>query len=666
MTAPTAVGAQVDVLPDRPLGAALPRLQRPADPDRSHRAPLHRQPKGATPAAPRPGWRRYHGVRSGRRYTGRYEVRERVPGWLLIAGIVALAALLRATRLSESYDLFVDEPFYTMLGQSVAHGHLPYATGSRFFLHPPGFFPVEALWVHLTGNGGHILDQVFRMRYLVVIIAAAEAGLMCAIGSRLAGRKAGMIAGVAFAINPWLIRQQSIVLLEPAALLWVLIGYWLVLTLSPKSHGRGGRLLLAGFCFGMGVLSKEFALAITFLPLALIGWRQWGITRREAAVTLGAACMPYLVWFFIVLDSGSLGQWWVQTTSGFRRGVGVSQQSGFNAPNAPSFVSVLITNLYQFWTCYALLAVGLATLPYLLRRKSLPPLRMLGAFLLGGLLLISYCVLAGANEEQFLNYVLIPAILAVGVGLSRLWERGLSGFVIPVNWPGADRRPALRAPVVARPAMASETVALASRSSAPLRQLLEDLQATVPPERPQVPASERFVAVLKWPFQLLRRLAALIWWTGQRVVERISARLAPVAARTSKQRVRTVLAALATVAVLSDLANWTYTHTVPDNGTKQIAAWAYAHIPTTTPIATTNPVQREIFIYYPMVNDTAVDSLAKSPVKAKYIAVFWKQVDQGYASIGWSSLHQQLKGAKVVFSTSDRSNGRMEIYQVGS
>jgi hypothetical protein len=659
MTAATHVGPATDVLPatDSP-----PALEAPSERAKAHRAALHRQPKGAPVPAPKPGWRRYHGVRSGRRYTGRYEVRERVPAWLLIAGIMTLAFLLRATRLSESYDLFVDEPFYTMLGQSVAHGHLPYATGSRFFLHPPGFFPVEALWVHLTGDGGRILDQVFRMRYLVAIIASVEAGLMCAIGSRLAGRKAGLIAGVAFAINPWLIRQQSIVLLEPAALVWVLMGYWLVLTLSPKSNARGGRLLAAGFCFGMGVLSKEFSVAITFVPLALIGWRQWGITRREASITLAAACMPYLVWFFIVLDSGSLGDWWVQTTAGFRRGVGVSQQSGFNAPNAPSFLSVIITNLYQFWTCYTLLAVGLATLPYLLRRKSLPPLRMLGAFLLGGLLLITYCVLAGANEEQFLNYVLIPAILATGVGLSRLWERGVSGFVTPVTWPGADRRPHLRtpAPTPVRPAIDVP----GGRSSAPLRQLLADLQTFVPPEKPPVPASERFLHALTWPFRLVRRLAALIWWTGQRTVERVSAWFAPIAARTSKQRVRSILAAVATVAILSDLANWTYTHTVPDNGTEQMAAWVYGHIPTTTPIATTNPVQREIFIYYPMVEDTAVDSLAKSPVKAKYVAVFWKQVDQGYASIGWTDLHQQLRGAKVVFSTTDRSNGRMEIYQV--
>jgi 4-amino-4-deoxy-L-arabinose transferase-like glycosyltransferase len=362
--------------------------------------------------------------------------RRHLANWLLPVLVVVLAVGLRLVNLTSSYDLFIDEPFYVTLGQSVAAGHMPFAAGSLFFLHPPGHALLVALWIRTAGGvSGSIIEQVFALRYLNVLFAAATSLLLYLIGRRLSDPTAGLIAAILFAVSPWFIRQNSFVLLETSTLTFVLAGFLALLFLPSSTRRRRVMLVLIGLSFGYGILIKEFAVFVTMVPMVLIAWRRPEVTprhrktraeapilrRSEAALVIAAACVPYGIWCLVIVMNGDFAQFWTQTTSGFRRASGLQKISGFNQTGTPSFVSTILANMSQFWTTYLLMGLGAVCSIYLLRQGS-ARLRVLGAFAFGSLPLLGYSVVFGANEEQFYYYLLIPSALAVGVSGRQIWR----------------------------------------------------------------------------------------------------------------------------------------------------------------------------------------------------------------------------------------------------
>ena len=487
------------------------------------------------------------------------------------AGIFFLTLLLRAFRLSDSYDIFVDEPFYVALGKSVAQGHLPYATGSLFFLHPPGHSLLEAGWMHVTAiQGGDAVETVFAMRYLTVAFACITSVLLYLFGCRLGGRFAGITAASLFAISPWFVRQNSFVLLETCAMAFVMAGFLALMHLP--SRGTRLRLLALvgiGLAFGFGVLIKEFAVFVTVLPLAVLGWRRdarrttdlsdpeplrrWPIARAEAVMVIAVTCVPYVLWCVIVALTGNLSEFWNQTSSGLSRAAGSSQTTGFNSPGAPSFVSTIMSNVTQFWTTYLTLAFGSIAI----LRLFLSPdraMRLLGAFGIGAMPLLAYSATLGANEEQFYYYLLIPAALALGVAANAAWRAG--GRLI--------RRTLL--------------------------------------------------------------VVAIVW-------------------------------------AASDMTNWVVLHTGQDNGVQQMDQWMREHVAEGTTIGVTNSVQRDFLERYNMVDDVSIGAL-DSARGARYLVVFDRQVQQGYAFIGPDDLAEQVRHRPRVFSTYGRSNGEIDVYSL--
>lgn len=364
----------------------------------------------------------------------------RLWGWLLPLLLVVLAVGLRWFRLATSYDLFIDEPFYLTLGQSVADGGLPFAAGSYFFLHPPGYSVLAALWIQLTGgSSGTIIEQVFQLRHLNVLFAGVSTALLYLIGRRVSGVAVGLIAAIAFAISPWLIKQNSFVMLETSSLTFVLAGFLILLSLPDSRRGRPWALVAVGLSFGYGVLIKEFAVFVTILPILVIclrrarpagrhgleravGPRQPLISRAEGALVIAATCVPYVIWVLVVLLSGNIGEFWAQTMAGFNRAAGVHQISGFNQAGTPSFLATLASNAPQFWTTYLQMGLGALACLHLLRQRSEHG-RVIGAFTFGSIPLLAYSVTLGANEEQFYYFLLIPSALAVAFCARELWEQ---------------------------------------------------------------------------------------------------------------------------------------------------------------------------------------------------------------------------------------------------
>jgi 4-amino-4-deoxy-L-arabinose transferase-like glycosyltransferase len=349
-----------------------------------------------------------------------------------LAGSTALPALIlvlaafgfRAIGLTTSFELWVDEMLYAELGASVARGELPNLPDGPFFLHPPGFFIVEAIAIRLFGITGDSMELAFALRWVSAFCGALSVGLIYLILRRPVGVPAAFLAGVLAVFEPFVLRNNSRVFLETTAVLAVLIGLALVVDHLERGAARRPRLRLvaAGLALGYGVLSKDVLAVCTVAPVVLaVLWRRT-LARRDATLLVGAAAVPYAVYLAVLAVAGGLGGWWTAKSQGALRMLGFVQSTGFNAPDAPNLVDRILAQLGSFGTSYVLLLVC-PVAGVLAALSARPARRYLGlvAVMMG--LFGVYSAAFGTFEEQYGYPVMIAGILASAVSAVELAER---------------------------------------------------------------------------------------------------------------------------------------------------------------------------------------------------------------------------------------------------
>lgn len=349
----------------------------------------------------------------------------RVGSTVLPAAVLVLAAFgFRAIGLTTSFELWVDEMLYAELGASVARGELPNLPDGPFFLHPPGFFVIEAAAIHVFGITGDSMALVFQLRWVNAFCGALSVGLIFLILRRPVGAPAALVAGLLAVFEPFVLRNNSRVFLETSAVLAVLIGFMIVVDhLAAPAEGRGRlRLVAAGLAMGYGVFSKDVLVVCTVAPVVLaVLWRRT-LSLREGSLLVGAAVVPYGAYLTVLASAGELGGWFTAKSQGVQRMLGLVQTTGFNAPDSPSLVDRVVAQLGSFGTSYVLLLVcpvagAVAALSARADRRFLG----LVAVMTG--LFGVYSAAFGTFEEQYGYPVMIAGILAAAVGVVELAER---------------------------------------------------------------------------------------------------------------------------------------------------------------------------------------------------------------------------------------------------
>lgn len=336
--------------------------------------------------------------------------------------VLVLAAFgFRTIGLTTSFELWVDEMLYAELGASVARGELPNLPDGPFFLHPPGFFIVEAIAIHLFGITGDSMELVFQLRWVSAVAGALSVGLIFLILRQPAGTPAALLAGLLAVFEPFVLRNNSRVFLETTAVLAVLVGMALVVDHLERG-GPQRRLVLAGLALGYGVLSKDVLVLCAVAPVVLaVVWRRT-LARRDAALLVGTAALPYAACLVVLGVAGELDGWWTAKSEGALRMLGVVQATGFNAPDAPSLADRLVDQLGQFGTSYLLL-LACPVAGVVAARSARPARRYLGlvAVVMGAFGI--YSAAFGTFEEQYGYPVMIAGILAAAVAAAELAER---------------------------------------------------------------------------------------------------------------------------------------------------------------------------------------------------------------------------------------------------
>jgi len=333
-----------------------------------------------------------------------------------------ITLLLRLALAGGSFDLFGDEVIYTDLGHSVASGGFPRIDGQLFFLHPPGFFYLEAGWEWLLGHQPGMIAGVYQMRMLNALLAAATAVVLVLLVARAGSLRAAAAAGLVFAVDPFCIRQNDRVLLETAMMLWVLLGYLALVSLIGRLPSRQAyaRAVGAGLLFGCAVLTKDEAALLTVLPLIAAVALRWGPSRSLALVTAATTVAAYAAYVIAVAAAGEFSALWLAKTTGVRRLLGLVQTTGFNRPRAPSLSTRLISEVGSFGVTYVILAMSVPALVLVLRRGGAPQ-RVLGMLHVAAALALGYGLILGTLEEQELYILLVPSLLTLAVGAA-LWR----------------------------------------------------------------------------------------------------------------------------------------------------------------------------------------------------------------------------------------------------
>jgi hypothetical protein len=344
--------------------------------------------------------------------------------------VFAVAFVLRYVHVQQAWDIFIDEITYSSIAESVAQHHTVAFFGVPFFLHPPFVFLEQALFIDAFHVHGSIFAVVFALRTVNVLFAAGSAVFMLRIGTRLGGTAAGLVAAGLFAFDPFLIRFDSRVFLEPSTLFWLLVGYaTLFNALERKGRSRLAFAIIAGLAMGLAVFSNEMAIPLIVIPLGACLVFGFPYPRRAILATVVSFGLLLAVFLLAVAADGQFHNLISQQASGLLRLVGANQETGFNKPGAPSFISRVLVHLSGYGAVYAVLGLAIVPTFYFLFRGT-RALRLVSLMQLSAFAVISYQILFGTLEEQMFYYVEVPAVLIFALGVVRLLQiRPRSGRV---------------------------------------------------------------------------------------------------------------------------------------------------------------------------------------------------------------------------------------------
>lgn len=332
--------------------------------------------------------------------------------------------LLRAVNAGQAYEIFIDEITYLRLAQSVAESGRVLLGGEPFYLHPPAFFFLEAAYLQLVSLPEGLIAQVQSVRVLNLLLGALSGLLLFLIAERAAGLRAAVIVALLFAVDPFIIRNNSRNLLDTSAIFWALLGYWLLVGGMARERttlGRG-RVLLVGLCFGLALLTKEMMAFLTLLPLALLAGLRWSLARASALGIGAVALATYAIYPLAVFIGGD-GRWWVEDKfRGILRLAGFIQETGMNRDLGISFLQAIVGRLVEFGFTYLLIGLGVAALVYLIRQQD-AIFRLLALWAASAYALLAYLIPFGTLEEQFFYFLIVPAVLVIAVAFALYWKR---------------------------------------------------------------------------------------------------------------------------------------------------------------------------------------------------------------------------------------------------
>jgi 4-amino-4-deoxy-L-arabinose transferase-like glycosyltransferase len=341
---------------------------------------------------------------------------------LLFVGALALA--LRLIGIRTATELHIDEVTYSRIATAVASGEGVKLHGEAFNLHPPAFFYVLGGVIDLFGPRPDTVGRILDLRIVPAVIGTGTAMLLFTLVWKTAGLVPGVVAGVLYALDPFVIRFDTRLFLEAQTMFFVILG---ALLLTVRGVPDRYRAVVAGVAFGLAMLTKDTALYLTVLPMVLIALFVPELRRRVLTVA-AIACSTYLAYLVVVLITGGLPTLLDEKTSGFLRLIGAKQETGFNQEGGGvTLMETLRRNIPLYGASYAVCGLGtlaaLARLREIRRGTAEHGVIVLVAIQLCASAYLVYGVFIGTLEEQMFYFMAVPSLACVALALPLLMRR---------------------------------------------------------------------------------------------------------------------------------------------------------------------------------------------------------------------------------------------------
>ncbi|MCZ6783312.1 MAG: glycosyltransferase family 39 protein [Proteobacteria bacterium] len=235
--------------------------------------------------------------------------RRRLVPWLVLAGVLGVAAVSRAQFLSIPFER--DEGIYAYFARLILEGETPFL--GFYEVKPPGLYYAYAGIAWIFG------DTVEGIRTGFLLVNLATLVLVFAVGRRLRDEQTGLVAAASLMVLSLAPMASGFASqAEHLVVLFALAG--LLLMLSGLDRGSLARLFGAGLALGASVLIKQngaFFAAALGAGLGIALWpRRTGDARRlgravgafSAGVVLPLAGSVLVMW-----RQGALGAFWFWT-----------------------------------------------------------------------------------------------------------------------------------------------------------------------------------------------------------------------------------------------------------------------------------------------------------------------------------------------------------------
>lgn len=326
--------------------------------------------------------------------------------------LTAVVLVLRLFNLDNAYDIFHDEATYAILAENLLESGRIQFEGVPFYLHPPLSIVLNAGMLLLVGSSDRVVENVYLLRHVTVAFATISSiGLYVAV-RQLTNRSVAVATTVVFAVDPFIIRFDSRVMIETVAMAFCIWGVVCLIVTAQGGVRSKSASIATGVAMGMAVLTKETAVFVSVLPVVVLLVSGWVLSRRVSARMLLVAVSVYAVYPALVVAHGDGPELVEQKARGVLRLLGVIQETGFNNPTAPTLASRLSANLLTFGGAYFLIVSGGIATAFLLFRRD-PRDRLVAVWALCAFGLLGYAMTLGTIEEQMFYLLLLPSLVAL-------------------------------------------------------------------------------------------------------------------------------------------------------------------------------------------------------------------------------------------------------------
>jgi len=217
------------------------------------------------------------------------------PGLLLaaLAFILYLPPAIRVVQLNPDVVEYVDIGRRLVAGEGYRLGVKAYHFGGTEVLHDglaerPPLYPLMVAALFKAGLG------LLGVQVANAVLASACVALVFALGARLFGRRAGLLAGLLAVASPVMVARMVPPMTEAVALSLSLLAAWLVVRFADPPRWQA--FAVAGMALGLGYLTRPTAAGLALA--LLLGVAAAGRNRRRLVAPIGALLVGMTIFVF--------------------------------------------------------------------------------------------------------------------------------------------------------------------------------------------------------------------------------------------------------------------------------------------------------------------------------------------------------------------------------